>query len=283
MRIPVQKVEEAALEIMRALASELLPQWQEQFASVTVVAKDAETADALATTFSVLSANECLALATSLSGVEFLLLTQTGERIVSPGWEELQQPRLFRLADAIQSSTPPKASPLASETGNRLLELEVNFELAKPAGAQYRRPYLALWLEDADGYPVRTAALWMTTKQPGPRWHRDLLRWYRNDRTRKLADQKDLIGVVSEATRGPGKYKVVFDGKDDAGEPLQPGQYTLYLEVVREHGTYQLISHSLEIGTKPIAKVELKSNAEIKSASVEYREPTSSSGQSESR
>jgi len=255
----------------------------EQFASVTVVARDAETADALATTFSVLSANECLALVTSLSEVEFLLMTHTGERIVSPGWEELQQPRLFRLADATQSSTTPKDSPLATETGARLLELEVNFELAQPAGAQYRRPYLALWLEDADGFPVRTAALWMTTKQPGPRWHRDLLRWYRNDRTRKLSDQKELIGVISEATRGPGKYKVVFDGNDDAGDPLKPGKYTLYLEVVREHGTYQLISHPLEIGTEPIAKVKLKSNAEIKSASVEYRQPTSATGKSESK
>ncbi|MEM0924921.1 MAG: DUF2271 domain-containing protein, partial [Planctomycetota bacterium] len=52
--------------------------------------------------------------------------------------------------------------------------LHVWFKLERPAGARYRRPYLAVWLEDPDGYPVKTATLWWQTEQPGPRWHRDL-------------------------------------------------------------------------------------------------------------
>ncbi|HCO26668.1 MAG TPA: hypothetical protein DIT97_27990, partial [Gimesia maris] len=79
--------------------------------------------------------------------------------------------------------------------------LNVDFTLKRPEGGRYRRPYVAVWLEDEDGFPVKTALLWMQTKQPGPRWHRDLTRWYRNDRFRKLAENKELIGTISAATR----------------------------------------------------------------------------------
>ncbi len=250
----------------------------DHLASVTVVAADAETADALATTFSVLSIEETKTLAGSLQDVEFLLVTRDGQQISSQGWAELQQPKLFRLTDATQVAKPSQPAAFAAVAAEKPLELVVDFELASDTGARYRRPYVAVWLEDADGYPVKTAVLWMTTRQPGPRWHRDLLRWYRKDRTRKVADQKDLIGVISEATRGPGQYKAVFDGTDDAGDALPPGKYTLFIEVAREHGTYQIISHPVELGSKPVARTKLKSNAEIKSAAVEYREPTTTDG-----
>ena len=138
---------------------------------------------------------------------------------------------------------------------------------------------MAVWLEDADGFPVRTAVLWMQTEQPGPRWHRDLLRWYRNDRVRKLADNTELIGVVSSATRGPGEYKAVFDGLDDNGKPLPPGEYTLFLEAAREHGTYQIIRHKLTLGKEPIGETKLKGNVEIKAASFEYRTPSRTSSE----
>jgi len=236
--------------------------------SATVVAESTETADALATMFSVLSPAEVAEVAATLSGVDYLLVTADGRQIPSPGWTRRVQSAkaTSQLAQADAGAKPPAAKP-------ELLELVVNFELNKPSEEQYRRPYVAVWLEDADGFPVRTTVLWMMTKQPGPRWHRDLLRWFKNDRVRKLADEKDLIGVISGATRGPGEYKAVFDGLDDAGKPLKPGKYTLYIEAAREHGTYQLIRHPLQLGAEPIAEAKLKSNVEIKSASVEYRKP----------
>jgi hypothetical protein len=243
--------------------------------SATVVAETARDADALATIFSVLSHSETERLAASCSGVEYLSITRDGRRNASAGWHELEQPRQQQFdqvaADQFAQADAAETKPSEQPTKPGLLELLVKFELAQPTGAQYRRPYVAVWLEDKDEFPVRTALLWMQTKQPGPRWHRDLLRWYRNDAVRKLADQRDLIGTISGATRGPGQYKAVFDGKDDAGNPLPPGKYTLFIEVAREHGTYQLIRHPLTLGSEPIAETKLKSNVEIKSASVEYR------------
>ncbi|WP_197453949.1 DUF2271 domain-containing protein [Caulifigura coniformis] len=235
-------------------------------AGVTVIAESTETADALATMFSVLTPAEVADVAGTLSGVDYLLVTEQGRQIPSPGWT-----RRVQAAKAASLLAQAEAKPPAAKS--ELLELVVNFELNKPSEEQYRRPYVAVWMEDADGFPVRTAVLWMQTKQPGPRWHRDLLRWFKNDRVRKLADEKDLIGVISGATRGPGEYKAVFDGLDDAGKPLKPGKYTLYIEAAREHGTYQLIRHPLQLGAEPIPEAKLKSNVEIKSASVEYRKP----------
>ncbi|QDU27954.1 Thiamine biosynthesis lipoprotein ApbE precursor [Anatilimnocola aggregata] len=253
--------------------------------SATVVAHSSIDADALATICSVLTPNESLALVES-HGAACLLITRDGKRLASAGWTDFEQPQLFRLATAFEKSAFEKpaqqAQPqkqvteqvaLVEDAKGELLELAVNIELSRPAGAQYRRPYAAVWLEDADEFPVRTGLLFMMTKGNGSRWHRDLLRWYRQDNVRKLADDTSLIDTISSATRGPGEYKAVFDGKDDAGKPLKPGKYTLFIEVAREHGTYQIIRQPLELGTKPIEKTNLKSNVEIKSATYEYRKP----------
>ena len=108
------------------------------------------------------------------------------------------------------------------------------------------------------------------TRQPGPRWHRDLKRWYSDDQVRRLSDDTDLIDTISRATRPPGKYTVTWDGKDDHGKPLGPGKYTVCIEAAREHGTYQFIRKEVTIADKPFDE-DLKGNVETKSASIEYR------------
>lgn len=154
--------------------------------------------------------------------------------------------------------------------------LHVWFALERPEGRRYRRPYLAVWLEDADGFPVKTGALWLQTDQPGPRWHRDLTRWFRNDRMRKVVEKTNLIdGVdgISGATRGPGKYEVHFDGTDNSGDALPKGEYMLCLEAAREHGTYQIIREKFEWGPTSIEKKSLKGNVEIPVVSYEFVAP----------
>jgi len=148
--------------------------------------------------------------------------------------------------------------------------LHVWFQLDRPTGSNYRRPYLAVWLEDADGFPVKTAVLWWQTEQPGPRWHRDLTRWYRNDRMRKLVEKTNLVDGISGATRGPGDYETHFDGTDNEGNPLSPGKYTLCIEAARENGTYKIIRKRLQWGTEPIEKTDLEGNIEIAQAAFEF-------------
>ena len=89
-------------------------------------------------------------------------------------------------------------------------------------------------------------------------------------RPARLVDKTDLFATIARPTRPPGKYEVLWDGKDDHGKPLTRGEYTLFIEAAREHGTYQIIRKQVTLAGKPFAE-ELKGNVEIKSASVEYR------------
>lgn len=238
--------------------------------SSTVIAPTAESADALATAFCVLSPDESLRIAATLSGVECLILTREGQQVASAGWPGVAVPDRT-LADVVQSSLAIlfRPAPFQAEAGQGLpMPVKIEFEIDQPdASRRYRKPYVAVWVEDKDGLPVRTLALWL--QKNGSRWHPDLRRWWRDDQARKLLEDSDLIETVSRPTRPPGKYDVTWDGKDDSGVPVKPGQYTILIEAAREHGTYQLIRQEVTLGDKPFTK-NLAGNVEIKSARVVY-------------
>ncbi|WP_438893782.1 DUF2271 domain-containing protein, partial [Bacillus cereus group sp. BC251] len=54
-------------------------------------------------------------------------------------------------------------------------KLDIEFELPKLDVGMYARPYIAIWIEDAQGQPVRTVALW----QKEDTWLKDIRRWWR--------------------------------------------------------------------------------------------------------
>ncbi|MEX0793796.1 MAG: DUF2271 domain-containing protein [Pirellulaceae bacterium] len=225
--------------------------------SATVIAPKAIDADALATAVSVMSVEAGQTLIQSLADTECLWLLSDGRAIATSGWPSPRPMEETVFVGTQQDTT--------QNTG-----LLVDFKLARPSGSRYRRPYVAVWLEDAEGFPVKTAILWMQTEQPGPRWHRDLTRWFRNDRLRKVVENVDLIETVAGATRGPGQYQARFDGTDNTGKPLPTGEYVLCLEVTREHGSYQIIRQKISWGDKPIPQTPLKGNVEIESANFTY-------------
>ncbi len=50
---------------------------------------------------------------------------------------------------------------------------------------------------------------------------------------------------------------------------MKPGAYTVLIEVVREHGTYQLMQETIDFSG--VAKrVDLPANAEVAAASFDY-------------
>ena len=63
-------------------------------------------------------------------------------------------------------------------------EVVVNFEINLPEGFRILRPYVAVWIEDKDGYSVRTLALWYQLGR-GVRWLRNLRRWTGSERVRR--------------------------------------------------------------------------------------------------
>ncbi|MEZ5402965.1 MAG: DUF2271 domain-containing protein [Bryobacteraceae bacterium] len=229
--------------------------------SSTVVAPDASTAGALATAFSVMQPEESARVAAANPGTEYLLVAADGRRIASPGWGSLR------------AQTGPAPSPLAAyaqaapgEAWNTAFELAIQFELARIDDRRYRRPYVAVWIEDKDRFPVRTLALWYEK----PRWLPDLKSWSHSDRLRSLAEGNDITGTVSSATRPPGKYSLKWDGKDNAGKLVKSGRYTVLIEAAREHGTYQVMRSEMDFAGTP-KQVTLAPNPEVASAVLDYR------------
>jgi hypothetical protein len=232
--------------------------------SATVVAQRAADAGALATAFCVLTPEESLRLAASLPEVECLLITKNGERVESQGWRALEAPP---APGAGLMAAPPSAP---SQAWDQSFELVINLELARIEGHGYRRPYVAVWIEDKDRIPVRTLALWYQK----PRWLPDLKAWSRANRMRAMAGTTDLAGSVSSATRPAGKYTLKWDGKDSQGNLLKPGKYTVFIEAAREHGTYQLMRQEIDFNGEP-KHFNLPGNVEIASVSLDYRKKSS--------
>jgi hypothetical protein len=149
-------------------------------------------------------------------------------------------------------------------------ELAVELTLAAQQGGRYHRPYVAVWVEDAAGRPVRTLGLWVNTGGRGSRYIRELRRWFSAGRQVEAGGGPDLVASVSSATRLPGRYTVTWNGRDDRGRPVEQGTYRVYVEAAREHGTYQLMQRELTLGAKPVS-VDLPGNEEIEGARFEYR------------
>ena len=212
-------------------------------ASATVAAPKATDAGALATAFTILSVEESRALAAKVPGVEFMLAGKGGGIISTPG---------FLLA------------PLAQVAGP--LEVVVNLEPARIEGQRYRRPYVAVWVEDKDRFPVRTVALW----HQKDRWLPDLKGWYRGDRLRLLAEGNEIASTVSSATRPAGKYTMKWDGKDNKGVPVKPGKYTVFVEASREHGSYDLLRQEIDLTAGP-KQFPLAGGTEIASAGIHVK------------
>ena len=237
--------------------------------SATVSALNAVEAGALATALCVLPPSEGLTLVASRAGAECLIITSDGESVVSPGWTGTDGPQPAPpRPDLHAAPTTATAAPGGNKAGvwDSNYEVVVDLEIARPAGGRAKRPFVAVWVEDKDHFPVRTLALWYH----GDRWLPDLRSWYRGDQLRSLAEGAPIVSTVSSATRGPGRYTVRWDGRDNQGKPVPSGKYTVYIEAAREHGTHQLVSGDLVCNGSP-AKLELPANVELSGVAVDYR------------
>jgi len=115
--------------------------------------------------------------------------------------------------------------------------------------------------------PGRTLAVWYRANHA--RWLPDLRAWYRGDRQRTQTEGTEILNSVSSATRGPGAYTLTWDGRNNTGEPVKAGTYTVNIEAVREHGTYQIMRQAMDF-TGTTAKFDLAPNTEISAASLSY-------------
>ena len=228
----------------------------ENVISATVIANNATDAGALATSFNILTVNESIELAKKYPTAAYLIITEKGEQIKNEQWD-------------IYAAEKIKPTSLNTIVANKdqfdpSYELIVNLELAQMQGPS-RRPFVAIWVEDKDKTPLRTLSLWFNK----PRWLHDLRAWYSANYS-KYNVESGTINSISSATRTAGKYAIKWDGKDDKGNLVKTGKYTIYIEVAREHGTYQIINQEVKINNKEL-QIELPSNTEVASASIEVK------------
>jgi thiamine biosynthesis lipoprotein len=229
--------------------------------SATIVAPGATDAGALATAFNVLSPAESIRLAAGLPGVDYLIITRSGQRLTSPGWHLLETTVPAEPATRDLRAGAGIRRPDAPDNFELIVNLEIN--LQKEGFA--KRPYVAVWVEDENHAPVRTIAIWHERDKYLP----ELKSWYLKYRDIYTTD-KNTLSTVSSATRSAGKYTMKWDGKDDKGILVKPGKYTIKIEATREHGTYQLMRQELDWNDTP-QLINLPGNVEIASATLEYR------------
>ena len=223
--------------------------------SSTVIASDAVTAGALATAFSVLTPAESQTLAATIPGIQYLLILPNGDQLQSPNWPARQ----------LLTHTAYSTAPAAAGLWDPAFELSLDLTLPRLDDARYRRPYVAVWLEDADHFPVRTLALWTQN----PRWLPELKVWYREDQVRTLAEGSDVSRTISSATRAPGHYSLKWDGKDNEGKPVKAGRYTVCVEASREHGGYDIQRQALDFSGKP-QQAALPAARELGAVTLDY-------------
>jgi thiamine biosynthesis lipoprotein ApbE len=218
-------------------------------AAATVIAPTSTLANLLATTLCVLAPAEGLRLIAATPGTECLILGADGRQYRSAGFA------------ALETQPVTADEPKAEEKPDGWVEgrqVSIGLELPRPTtGRAIRRPYVAVWIEDADGKAVRTLAVW-----GNGRWLNSLTNWWKN--------AKDSAGgAVTRATRAPGKYELIWDGKNDKGQLVSQGTYTVRIETHREHGKHTMQTGKIDCNGED-AKTTLEKNDEIEATLVQY-------------
>ncbi len=250
--------------------------------SSTVIAPNPADAGALATALSVLSPEQSRALAATVPGAEYLLVRENGEQIRSAGWRSLETPVISQFSSPMPAVTgqqptvtveTPHFDTIAQQSStplwNRDYELTIGVELARIQEPRALRPFVAVWIEDQEHSAVRTICLWYGKF----RYLNELHIWYHDESLQPENVVWHIMNSISSATRPPGKYKLRWDGKDEAGKYVKAGKYTVLIEASREHGTYQLIRQEMDFNGSP-KQLELPGNLEIASASLDYHKIT---------
>lgn len=196
-----------------------------------VTARKASTADAVATALVNMRPQEAMSWVASMPDVEALLVLTNGTQLASAGWRVQQRPVVG-------------SSPAA---------LRVDYTIPDLEAGEYRRPYLAIWITDAERQVVRNLLLLGESR----RWAQENSRWWRQVGKR---DRMMLDGFAL-ATRRPGSYVVTWDGYDDYGRLTAEQPLVLHVEAAREYGghDYQRIA----IDTRQPARERRPARGEI--------------------
>lgn len=162
-------------------------------------------------------------------------------------------------SSASTSSTAP-ASESASPSGETLpasATATVSWTFAS-SGGRSRNPYMAVWIEDADGNFVKTLALYH--KANGDNWLDTLSSWYASS---------GGTDTTTSGTVPAGSFTTVWDGTTAAGDRAVQGSYYVCIESVVEHGSESLVRQQVTFGAAA-GQTTLTASGDITAAAVNY-------------
>jgi hypothetical protein len=119
-------------------------------------------------------------------------------------------------------------------------ELALSVEIPTLAVAEYHRPYVAMWIENADQSVAANLAVWYDTKKrdgEGSKWLKDLRQWWR----RAGRDMDFPVDGLTSATRAPGSHTVTMNTDTGPLAALKPGTHQVVIEAAREVGGRELV------------------------------------------
>lgn len=233
--------------------------------AASVTASDCLTSNALSMALCVLSPDEGLRLLEETGGAEGLVVTRSGGVLRSSGFRRYEQ------------TLRPAA--YAGWTNGSQVSISLTLVDPAPAGGggggfggrggfggkgggfgRMKRPYVAVWAEDASGKVVKNITLWASK----PRWLPELHTWWsKNGASARQASQ------MARATRAAGQYSLAWNGMTDSGEPAPAGVYKIWIETNREHGTHYQDSVTIDCSGKP-ASATGKGTPEFEDVKVSF-------------
>lgn len=119
--------------------------------------------------------------------------------------------------------------------------LNVSVTVPQLQVAEYHKPYVAVWLEKAEGGVAANLSVWYDAKMKdgeGTKWLKDMRQWWR----RAGRDLEMPIDGVTSPTRPAGKHQLQFTEGKNPLAALPPGNYKLVVEAAREVGGREVVS-----------------------------------------
>lgn len=126
------------------------------------------------------------------------------------------------------------------------------------SGGRSRNPYMAVWIEDAEGNFVKTLALYH--KAHGDNWLDTLSSWY---------SASGGADTTTSGTVPAGSFTAVWDGSTAAGGRAAQGSYHVCVESVVEHGAQSLVREQVGFAAAA-AETTLMPSGDISAAAVAY-------------
>jgi hypothetical protein len=161
----------------------------------------------------------------------------------------------MRLLISAALSTLAAGSSLAAEA-------TISVDIPQLNVAEYHKPYVAMWVESADGGKITNLAVWYHIKHKdneGTKWLKDMRQWWRRT-GRELTMPADGL---SSPTRAPGTHQINFDSTAKPLNGLTPGRYQLVIEAAREVGGRELLRVPFEWPPKAPATAQAKGDHEL--------------------